>query len=79
MAKYIGAAKCYPFTTIPNRNIYRDVRTYSIPIYTRVYVIDCHLISVYIGAAKCYPFNTMPNKDIHRNVQTYSTPIYDRV
>ena len=27
MAEYIGAAKWYAFTTIPNRNIYCDVYT----------------------------------------------------
>ena len=36
MAENIGAAKCNPFSTIPNRNVYRDVQTYSTPIYTSV-------------------------------------------
>ena len=41
MAEYIGAAKCYPFTTIPNWNIYRDVRTDITPIYTNIQYIQC--------------------------------------
>ena len=41
MAEYKGAAKCYPFTTIPNQNIYRDVHTDNTPIYTSIQYIQC--------------------------------------
>ena len=39
MAEYIGAAKCYPFTTIPNRNIYHDIQHTA-----HLYIVDCSIV-----------------------------------
>ena len=49
MAEYIGAAKYYPFTTIPNRNIYSNAQHTYIQKSVVQYIIEDYSKVLYSG------------------------------